>query len=533
MKFFRPGYWQKLVLFLIFLVQLLAVVALLIWLIDLAGSQGYGFMLAFVAVAFIADLLTAIFIFSTPSPDVYKLSWLFAVFAIPVGGVLMYVFFANKQANYRQRQKLRKYREPIEHEPSPEEAVEALKNTSMEAYRISSYLEAKAHGGVHQNTSVRFFPLVDDAFEPILEELRKAEHFIYLEFFIVAPGVFWDSMLEILKEKAADGVDVRFIYDDVGSLTTAPIGYAQTLTKMGVKTICFNPFRPMIDIRMNNRDHRKILIIDGHTCFSGGFNLADEYINKLERFGHWKDNAILLKGEAVLNFTNMFLATWTTASAQTEKKLDRTVRAITHHKMDFLAPSVYIDEVGGFPESDGFVQPYGDLPFDNEAVGERVYIDMINAATDHLYIVTPYLIIDKEVENAISHAALRGVDVRLLTPHIPDKPAVFNLTRMSYGPLIKSGVHVYEYTPGFVHEKTFICDGKMATVGTINLDYRSLYLHLECGTFMVGCSCIQDMEKDFLETIGISEEISLPRWKHWRDRQYWYWTVLRIIAPFL
>jgi cardiolipin synthase len=284
---------------------------------------------------------------------------------------------------------------------------------------------------------------------------------------------------------------------------------------------------------MNNRDHRKILVIDGHTCFSGGFNLADEYINKLERFGHWKDNAILIKGEAVANFTNMFLATSVAAQAFDENKLLHVVKKVELAKAKGLAPKVYIDEAGGFPENDGYVQPYGDLPFDGEAVGERVYIDLINAAHDHLYMVTPYLIIDKEMENAMIHAAWRGVDIRLLTPHIPDKKALFNLTRSYYGNLIRAGVRVYEYTPGFVHEKTFICDGRMATVGTINLDYRSLYLHLECGTFMVGCSCIKDMEKDFLETLEKSEEITYAHWRHWRDRQYWYWAVLNILGPFL
>lgn len=533
MKFFRPGYWQKLFLLLLFLIQLLAVVVLILWLVDFLGGKGYQVVLIFIGVVFFVDVVMAVYILNTPSPDVYKLSWIFAVFALPVGGALMYIFFANKQTNKRQRKKLVAYREPIEHEPTKPLVAEELEQYDPIAYHISSYLEEKAHGGAHRNTTVQFFPMVDDAFEPILEELRKAKHFIYLEFFIVAPGIMWDSMLEILKQKAAEGLDIRFIYDDVGSLTTAPVGYAATLTKMGIKTICYNPFRPLIDIRMNNRDHRKILVIDGHTCFSGGFNLADEYINKLDRFGKWKDNAILIKGEGVVNFTNMFLATWFTASTLDEHKKKKTISNIKKTKREHYAPDVYADEVGGFPDSDGFVQPYGDLPFDGEAIGERVYLDLINASTDHIYMTTPYLIIDKEVENAMIHAAYRGVDVRLMTPHIPDKAAVFNLTRSTYGQLIKAGVKVYEYTPGFVHEKTFICDGKMATVGTINLDYRSLYLHLECGTFMVGCSCIKDMEKDYLDTLNECELITLERWNRWRDRQYWYWAVLKILGPFL
>lgn len=529
MKFFRPGYWQKLVLFLLFLVQFLAVVILLIWLFDRINKGGgpTGILIA-IGVIFAVDVAFAVFIMNTDSPDVYRLSWLFLVFLIPVGGALMYVFLANKQTNRRQRKKLAAYRRPIEHNPTIEETEEALEKENAVAAGISSYLETKSGGGIHQQTSVRFFPIVDDAFEPILEELGKAKHFIFLEFFIVAPGKMWDSMLEILKQKAAEGVDVRFIYDDVGSLTTAPIHYAETLTAMGVKTICFNKFRPMLDIRMNNRDHRKILVIDGHTCFSGGFNLADEYINAEVRFGHWKDNAILIKGRAVENFTNMFLAMWIANS------LDKKAYANIHKdKAELYKPTVHIDEAGGFPESDGFVQPYGDLPFDSEAVGERVYIDLINAAHKTLYMTTPYLIIDKEMENAMIHAADRGVDIRLLMPHIPDKKAVFNLSRSFYGRLMKAGVKVYEYTPGFVHEKMFICDGKMATVGTINLDYRSLFLHLECGTFMCGCSCIKDMEKDYLETLEKSHRVTMEQWKRWRDRQYWYWAVLRIMGPFL
>lgn len=531
MKFFRPGYWQKLVLFLIFLVQFLAVVTLLIILFDRADAAGPHVVLSLIGVIFAADIFTAVYILNTPSPDVYKLSWIFLVFAIPVGGLLMYVFLANKQNNARQRKLLEKYRKPLESDPTTPETKAAIGKYSRTATGISTYLESKSGGGIHQHTSVRFFDLVDDAFEPLLEEMRKAKHFIFLEFFIVAPGKMWDSMLEILKEKAAQGLDVRFIYDDVGSLTTAPIHYAETLTAMGVKTICYNKFRPFLDIRMNNRDHRKILVIDGHTAFSGGFNLADEYINAIERFGHWKDNAILLKGAAVANFTRMFLATW--VSALEGYKKDKEFASAIQASKDYCAPETYIDEAGGFPENDGFVQPYGDLPFNKEAIGERVYIDLINRAHNTLYMVTPYLIIDKEVENAMIHAAHRGVDVRLLTPHIPDKKAVFNITRSFYGNLMKAGVKVYEYTPGFVHEKTFICDGRLATVGTINLDYRSLYLHLECGTFLCGCSCIKDMERDFLETIAKSHQVTAEQWERWHRRQKWYWAVLRVLGPFL
>ncbi len=521
MKFFRPGYWQKLILGLILLAQFLLVIGLLVYLYEVMAENGPWAVLIFIGVVFIVDIFLAVYIFATTSPDVYKLSWMFLVFVLPVGGALIYVFYANKQTNRFQRKKLRKYRKPIEKFPADEGSREHLAELNSKAATIATYLEAKSGGGVHQKTSTQYFPIVDDAFPVILEELKKAKHFIFLEFFIVAKGKMWDSMLEILKQKADEGVDVRFIYDDVGSLTTAPIDYDVTLTKMGIKTICYNRFRPFLDIRMNNRDHRKILVIDGHTCFSGGFNLADEYINAIERFGHWKDNAILIRGAAVGNFTYLFLAAW--AANKENEVIDKKA----------YAPDRYIDEIGGYPESDGFVQPYGDLPFDNEAVGERVYLDLINSATQYIYIATPYLIIDREVENALRHAADRGVDVRLLLPHIPDKKAVFTMARSHYGRLLSRGVRVFEYTPGFVHEKTFICDGKMATVGTINLDYRSLYLHHECGTFLCGTKSIETMHKDYLETLEVSHEVNWEQWRRWEQRQYWYWAVLKIVGPFL
>ena len=524
MKFFRPGYWQKVLLLFILAVQFIALVGLVIWLIDFLSTDP-SIVLYLIAVLFAVDVVFAVYIMNSPSPDVYKLSWLFIVFAIPLGGVLMYVFLANKQTSRRQRRKFERAKRFVQTVPSEEKAMANLEVASPEAAGIATYLESHSSGGVHQDTSIRFFPLVDDAFEPILEELKKAKHYIFLEFFIVAPGKMWDAMLEILKQKAAEGVDVRFIYDDVGSISTVPIRYHAILTKLGVKTIKFNPFSFLLDIRLNNRDHRKILVIDGHTCFSGGFNLADEYINAEERFGHWKDNAILLRGRAVENFTMMFLANWAACKGSNE---DAAKIAAGEY-----SPSRYISEIGGFPSSDGFIQPYGDLPYDREAIGERVYLDLINSAKKRIYMTTPYLIIDKEMENAMIHAANRGVDVRLLAPHIPDKKAVFNLTRSFYGNLMKAGVRVYEYTPGFVHEKTFICDGKMATVGTINLDYRSLYLHLECGTFMQGCSCIANMERDYLDTLEKSHEVTMEQWNRWRQRQYFYWMVLRIFGPFL
>lgn len=522
MKFFRKGYWPKLLVILILAVQVLAIIFLLIYLADLAATVSPYWILAIIGVVFALDIVVAITIVNNDTPDVYKISWILVVFILPAAGLLIYLFLANKQTSAKNRKKLAKYSRPLLHVPSTQEELEGLKEVSLDAAGISNYLALSSGGGAHNQTSVQYFSLVDYAFEPILEELRKAKHYIFLEFFIVSRGKMWDSMLEILEQKVKEGVDVRFIYDDVGSLGTATAHYDRELEAKGIKTLCFNPLKPLADIRFNNRDHRKILVIDGHTCFSGGFNLADEYINAEVRFGHWKDNAILIRGKAVTNFTMMFLANWVT-NRDPNEVIDK----------QYYDSSTYIDEIGGYPESTGYVQPYGDLPFDKEAIGERVYLSLLQKANKYVYITTPYLVIDAEMENALISAAKRGVEVIMLTPHIPDKVAVFHLSRSFYGRMMDAGVKVYEYTPGFVHEKTFICDDIMATCGTINLDYRSLFLHLECGTFMVNMPCIKDMKQDYLDTIKISQRISTERWRRWRKKNYFFWQILRIIGPFL
>ena len=522
MKFFRRGFYPKLIIGLVLGIQLIAVIVGIIVLGDLFATSGPYVTLAVIGVVFFLDIVVSIFIINNDTPDVYKITWIFVVFVLPVAGLLLYIFLANKQTSRKNRRVLQRYSRPLLSVPASDEEKQSLEKLSDNAYGISSYIAKASGGGAHTQTSLKFYPLVDDAFPTILEEMKKAKHYIFLEFFIVSPGKMWDSMLEILEQKAAEGLDIRFIYDDVGSLGTAEHKYDETLKAKGIKTLRFNPLRPFLDIRLNNRDHRKILVIDGHTCFSGGFNLADEYINEEIRFGHWKDNAIMLKGRAVTNFTMMFLANWVT-NADRNEDIDKA----------YYDSSKFIDEIGGYPKTDGFIQPYGDLPFDKEAVGETVYLSLLQRANKYVYMTTPYLIIDAEMENAMCKAALRGVDVRLIMPHIPDKNAVFHLSRSFYGKLIKAGVKVYEYTPGFVHEKTFICDDIMATCGTINLDYRSLFLHLECGTFMAGNSAIKDMKADYLDTVSLSHQVSRDEWNRWRHKNYFYWQFLRILGPFL
>jgi cardiolipin synthase len=325
----------------------------------------------------------------------------------------------------------------------------------------------------------------------ILEELSGARHFIFLEYFIIEEGKVWDAILRILAEKAACGVDVRVIYDDMGCVGKLPTGYNLRLESMGIKCTVFNPFVPLISAVMNNRDHRKILVIDGHTSFTGGINLSDEYMNITHPFGYWKDTAVMLHGKATWNLTYMFLQMW-------------NVLRGTKEDFEVYRPEKY--HVESF-EGSGYVQPFSDNPFDDESISQNVYIDIISQAERYVYICTPYLVPDDEMKNAIILAAKRGVDIRLITPGIPDKKTIYRLTRSYYAAFIEAGVSIYEYEPGFLHAKTIVSDDRIAVVGTINMDFRSLYLHFECGVLMTDENTARVIKNDDEQIIQKSRAI--------------------------
>lgn len=327
----------------------------------------------------------------------------------------------------------------------------------------------------------------------------------------------FDTMTEILMRKAAEGVDVRVIYDDIGCISTLPPKYNKKLEGMGIKCAVFNPFRPILSVVMNNRDHRKIFVVDGKVGFTGGINLADEYINEKSRFGYWKDTGVRLEGEAVWNLTAMFLTAWS---------------YVNHSREDYkeYMPQIYQTEL---PETDGYVQPYGDSPLDHETVGENIYLNMINDAENYVYIFTPYLIIDNEMLVSLCNAAKRGVDVRIVTPGIPDKKLIFLLTQSHYEPLLRAGVKIYQYTPGFIHAKSFLCDDKVGTVGSINLDYRSLYLHFECGVFMYRTKALEQLKQDCLDTFEQSEEMTLEFCRNQNVFIRILQGMMRLVAPLL
>lgn len=517
---FRNGYWQKIVIILLILAQL----ALLIWFCYATLSDAYESKYAiwwFFAVWALSFSL-AVFIVNTDSAVEYKVAWLVLVGVLPLIGSVLYLFFAHKLRTRKEKKRLQGYYAALSHEPTNPEVACHLAEEYPEAWSVSHYLEEASDGAVYSNSSVEYFPLGDLAFPSMLREIKKAKHYIFIEYFIITPGEFWNALLQVLRDKANEGVDVRVVYDDVGNLGSTPVRYWNELRGYGIKAYAFSRIKPILDIRMNNRDHRKILVIDGHTGFTGGMNLADEYINKLDKYGHWKDNAIMIKGKAVYGLTLLFLANWF-ISFEPSKPID----------YEYYRPERYIDEAGGFPISDGYVQPYGDMPYSNDDVGEGAYLSILGKARRYVYISTPYLILDDKLKNALQIAALQGVDVRILTPGVPDKKTVYQLTRCNYGDLLHAGVKIFEYTPGFVHQKMFVADDLLATIGTINLDYRSLYLHQECATFLAGNRCIGTMKQDFIDTLQVSHEVTLEEWTRWSHHQAVTWALLKLIAPLL
>jgi cardiolipin synthase len=441
-----------------------------------------------------------LWILSDSSKAAYKLAWIIPIMLSPVFGGFFYLFFGRVRLRQGFRAKMMENSSIGTHGERVRTSVDAmLEELSPLASRQSVYLSSFVGNPLYTDTKASYFPTGESVFEQILVELEKAERFIYIEFFIIAEGLMWGKILEILVHKAKLGVDVRVMYDDFGCMTRLPRGYERHLESLGIRCTVFNPIRPILSLDINHRDHRKLLIIDGKVGFTGGINLADEYINVKKRFGYWKDNALMIEGQAVDSMTTIFLRLWNNSAKGAPEE-----RIQISYEMDRIE--------GGTPSKTkrgmGFVQPFEDSPVDDEPVGENVYLNLIGAACRYLYITTPYLILDSEMATALTLAAKGGVDVRIITPHIPDKWFVHNVTRSNYRALLKAGARIFEYSPGFIHSKTFVADDLYGVLGTINLDFRSLYLHFECGIWLYDCAAIQAMKKDILETQEVCVEIT-------------------------
>ena len=481
------------------------------WIRHIFGRRFFVILLLFIQIAFFAymvwgtstniiisislnilSILAVLYIVNRQDKPGYKLTWIVFIMALPVFGGLFYLIFKLQSS-------ARNFRKDLSHYSMKSKKVlnqnlnilDKFERDFPEYKPQTNYLINTVGFPIYQNTVTEYLSTGERQYAAMIEEIKKAERYIFMEFFIIEEGRMWNNMLEILREKAANGVEVRVMYDDVGCFLKLPDDYDKTLEKFGIQCTVFNPFHPIWSTVQNNRDHRKIVVIDGITAFTGGSNLADEYINAIDRFGHWKDAGIMVKGDAAWSFTVMFLQMWDTL-----RKSDEYYTA--------FKPVMKYD----YTSSPGYVQPYDDSPLDYENVGEHIYLQIINRANKYIYITTPYLIIDDNMVSALKLAAKSGIDVRIITPSVPDKKIVHMTTQSYYKTLMQAGIKIYEYSPGFIHSKIFVSDDTIATVGTVNLDFRSLYLHFECGTVIHGTDSISEMKKDFLDLLVMCRQIT-------------------------
>lgn len=461
--------------------------------------------------------LLLIVIINRMDNPVFQLSWAAIVLLFPVLGGLFYLYVELQPGTRFLAGRIEEIEKLTNNCLTQDtQVMQKLELRDRRTAQLARYIGKTEHYPIYQNTQATYFSSGEEKFEELKKQLQSAEKFIFLEYFILAEGYMWDSIFEILQAKVKEGVEVRVMYDGMNELYNLPGNFRETLKTAGIQCKIFSKVYPIVSTHYNNRDHRKIVVIDGHTAFTGGVNIADEYINRKERFGHWKDAAIMLKGEAVKSFTVMFLKMWDL----TEKLEDM---------------SCYLQDAPALvsSESDGFVMPYPANPFGKERTAERIYIEILNNAQQYVHIMTPYLVPGYEMRQALIYAAKRGIDVKIILPHIPDKKYAFALAHAYYKKLIQAGVKIYEYTPGFVHSKLFVSDNVRAVVGAINLDYRSLYLNFECAVFLYGATQICDIEKDFRTTLPKCQLITLFDVKHDKWTRKVTGKLLKLFAPLM
>ena len=491
------------------LLQALALFSLLRWFGGLLPHYLGGTLLVTAAMM--------VYLLNQDMDNSVRITWLVVTALAPVLGVPLF-WYTKADIGHRV---LRKRLMELEGQtraqlPQDERAVRRLEAEDPGAASLTRYLRGRGGGfPVYQNTAVTYFPGGEAKFEELLRQLETAKKYIFLEYFIIEEGLMWGRVLEVLARKAAQGVDVRVMYDGTCEFSTLPRDYPKRLEALGIRCKVFSPVTPFVSTHYNYRDHRKILVIDGRVGFTGGVNLADEYINHVKKYGRWKDAAVMLEGEGVRSMTAMFLQMW---GILQQPEFEQ-----------FLTDPIPAERAAGF------VVPYGDCPLDGERVGEMVYIDMINRARKYVHIITPYLILDGELETALRFAAERGVDVHLILPGVPDKRFAYSLAKTHYKALLSSGVKISEWTPGFTHAKVVVADGREAVVGTINLDYRSLYHHFENAVWMYGTDCIRSTESDFQSTLAQCRTVEPTAHSIWQGKTLLRLTgvLLKFIAPLI
>ncbi len=492
----------------------LTLILQLVWLtVELTKLSAYFPYIT--AVTSVLALLVELHIYGTRKNSAFKISWFFFIMLFPFMGILLYALsgyslggsYIKKRFTAAQARRMRSM-------PLCTQAQAALAKGSEKLARQSQYITKFGTYPPYVNSDIEYYPNAAAALEAQKSALRGAEKFIFMEYFAIEDSVAFSEVKQILAEKVAQGVEVRMLYDDAGSVGFLNHRFTREMKSLGIDCRVFNPIMPVLNLFMNHRDHRKITVVDGKFGFTGGYNLADEYFNIVQPFGHWKDTGVMITGDAVQNLTAMFLEMWD---------------AMSGTETDY---SKYLVPTGHTARERCCIQPYADSPLDDERVGEIVYLNMIKGATRYVHIVTPYLILDDETISELTLAAKRGVEVCILTPGIPDKKLVFKLTRSYYSALVDGGVRIFEYTPGFPHAKMAVCDDESAVVGTINLDYRSLYLHFEDAVFLSGCKAVSDIEADFQQTIAQGTEVT----EKYRNRKQFlliFQSLLRLFAPLL
>ena len=490
------------------LLQILFLLAGMVWLRD----YWHWVRIAMNVISWVAVLC----IMTGRSNPSYKMAWVVLILAFPVAGITIYLLFGGNRVSDRESRRMNRVEVMVSQHLRQDKAVmQQLEQEDASAWNHSRYLLSSSRYPVYDNSSAVYFPSGESCFARMLEELEKAEHYIFLEFFIINNGKMWDAILDVLRRKAMQGVDVRVMYDDFGCITRLPMHYCKKLREMGIQAHVFNPFIPVLSGRLNNRDHRKLMIIDGKAGFTGGVNLADEYINEIERFGKWKDCGILVRGEAVWSMVMMFLSIWDYVAG-----LEEDVAAF---RPDYPEQA----------EKKGYLQPFADSPLDHEDVGATIFQSLIQSARNRVWLMTPYLILDDKMIAALRVAAKTGVDVRIITPGIPDKWYVHAVTRANYEALTEAGVRIFEFKPGFIHSKVCLTDDRYAIVGTVNMDFRSLYLHFEDAVYLYDTPAVLQVADDFEKTFPVCREITYARCRHVHLYQRIIRALLQVFSPLL
>ncbi len=490
-----------------FAISMVMQIGLLLYIV-LWASYEKGLYIAFTALSMIMLLL----VFTRSEKPAYKMVWMFLIGILPIFGGVLYLLMANKKLGYFSRRKMNRFLRSLpEKRDFPANASLMQPGDVPEYSHISGYIRNMTGLPAWGSTECAYFYYSEEFFLDVISEIRKAERFIFIEYFIIGEGRWWSRILEELEAKVKQGVDVRLIYDDMGSINSIPNRYDRKLREKGIKAVAFNRVKLHMNPRLNFRDHRKIFDIDGNVCYTGGLNLADEYANDDIRFGYWKDNAVKMRGAAVWNFTFLFLEMW----------------AGVWGGEDDL--SSYVPTIAA--SADGFVQPFGDGPMDDDCITEDVYVQMIANAKRYVWITTPYLVPDDQMMGALRIAAASGVDVRIILPHTPDKNTVYQVSLSNCIPLMRSGVKIYEYMPGFIHSKTFIADDDLAIVGTTNIDYRSFYLHFELSVLFMRSSVVEAVKDDFIRTFELSEAMTVEKASVHGPLKRFFRFFLRLFSP--